>query len=230
MKSSPVFAARFHGGVNLLVGDRIHVAEAEVFEFAANLAHAEAVRDGSVDVERLAGDLLLALGREVLQRAHVVQAVGQLDEDDADVVDHGQHHLAQVFGLGFFAGGEVDLADLGDAFDDVRHLLTEFLPDFYGGDRGVFDRVVQQAGGDRNRVHLHVREHVRDFQRMNQVGFARSPRLPGMMFLGELVGLLDQVEVVVGPVLAELLHQLAEAGHREHVGRDLLTQRRHEGF
>ena len=108
----------------------------------------------------------------MLQRAHVVQAVGELDEDDADVVDHGQHHLAQVLGLRFFAGREIDLADLGDAFDDVGDLLAEFLADFNGGDRGIFDRVVEQAGGDRNRVHFHVGEDVADFERMDEVGLA----------------------------------------------------------
>ena len=79
-------------------------------------------------------DFLLPLGLEMLQRAHVVQAVGQLDEDDADVVHHGQHHLAQVFGLLLFARGEIDLADFGDAFDDVRDLLAEFLADVNNGD------------------------------------------------------------------------------------------------
>src|SRR6266536_800951 len=65
---------------------------------------------------------------------------------------------------------------------------------------------------------------------MHQVGLAGSARLAGVVFLGEFVGFLDQVEVVVGPVFAQLPHQLAEAGHREHVGRDLFTQRRHDGF
>jgi hypothetical protein len=51
-----------------------------------------------------------------------------------------------------------------------------------------------------------------------------------MVLLGKIVGFLNQLEIVVGTVLAELFHELAEAGHREHVGRDLLTQRRHEGF
>ena len=100
----------------------------------------------------------------MFEGAHVVQAVGELDEDHADVVDHGQHHLADVLGLRFFAGGEIDSADLGDAFDDVRDLFAEFLGDFNGGDRGVFDGIVQQAGGDGNGVHLHVGENVGDFE------------------------------------------------------------------
>ena len=46
----------------LLVSDRIEEAKAQVFQFAANLAHAEAVGDRSVNLQRLFGDLLLALG------------------------------------------------------------------------------------------------------------------------------------------------------------------------
>ena len=70
----------------------------------------------------------------MFQGAHIVQAIGQFDQDDADVVDHGEHHLAQVFCLLLFAGGEVDLADLGDAFYDVRDLLAEFFADVDDGD------------------------------------------------------------------------------------------------
>ena len=50
---------------------------------------------------------------------------------------------------------EINLADLGDAFDDVGYLLAELLADVNDGDRSVLDRVVQQAGGDGHRVHLH---------------------------------------------------------------------------
>jgi hypothetical protein len=45
----------------------------------------EPVRERRIDVERLLGLLnLLALGH-VGQRAHVVQAIGQLDDEHADV-------------------------------------------------------------------------------------------------------------------------------------------------
>ena len=65
---------------------------------------------------------------------------------------------------------------------------------------------------------------------MDEIGFARGAALSGVVLLREVVGFLDQLEIVVRPVLTELFHELAEAGNREHVGRDLLTQRRHEGF
>ena len=65
-------APRFDRFLHLLVADGIHIAEAQIFQFAANLAHAEAMSDGSVDVQCLFGYLLLALRRQVLQRAHIV--------------------------------------------------------------------------------------------------------------------------------------------------------------
>jgi hypothetical protein len=204
--------------------------ETEVFQFAANLAHAETVRDGGIDFERLAGDFLLALGIEMFEGAHVVQPVGELDEDDADVVDHGQHHFAEVLGLRFFSGREIDFADLGDALDDVGNLFAEFLADFDGGDRSVFNGVVEQAGGDGNRIHFHVGENVADFERMHEIRLTRGAGLSGVMLLGEFVGSFDEVEVVVGTVLAQLFHELAEAGHREHVGLNLFPQRRHDRF
>ena len=119
-------------------------------------------------------------GGEVLERAHVVQAIGQLDEHDADVVDHGEHHLAQVLGLLLFLGGEIDFADLGDAFDDVGDLLAEFLANVDDRDRGVFDRIVQQSGGNRDRIHLHLGEDERNFERMDKVGLTRGAGLAGV--------------------------------------------------
>ena len=229
-KDLALLAARVDRFFDLLVADGIEEAEAEIFEFAANLAHAEAVGDGSVDLQSLFGDLVLAIGRQMLQRAHVVQAIGQLDEHDADVVDHRQHHLAQVFGLLLFARGEVDLADLGDAFDDVGDLLAEFLANVDDRDRCIFDRIVQQAGSDRHRIHLHFGQDEGNFERMDQIRLAGGAGLAFMMLQGVVVGLLDDREIVLRTVFLHPLHQIAELGQRERSSSDLLAQRRHEGL
>ena len=62
---------------------------------------------------------------------------------------------------------------------------------------------------------------------MNQVGLAGGAALAGMVFLGKLVGLADEFQVVVGPVGPHSAHQLTELGHREDIGRELLAQGRH---
>ena len=106
------------------------------------------------------------------QRTHVVQAVCKLDEHDAHIADHGQQHLAHVFCLPVFAVRKLDLVDLRDAFNDVRHLVAELLRDVGSRDGCVFDRVMQQARGNRRCVQLHVCQHQRYFQRMQHVRLA----------------------------------------------------------
>jgi hypothetical protein len=62
-----------------------------------------------VDLERLLGLLQLLLLAEKRQRAHVVETVGQLDHDHANVLCHREDHLAIVLGLRFLARRELDL-------------------------------------------------------------------------------------------------------------------------
>ena len=53
-------------------------------------------------------------------------------------------------------------ADLGDPLDDVRDLRAEQLLDALDRRQRVLDHVVEQAGGDGDRVELHVGEKVGD--------------------------------------------------------------------
>jgi hypothetical protein len=66
----------------------------------------------------------LLLRGHVLQGAEVVQAVRQLDDDDAHVLRHGDEHLAEVLGpllLPLEVGELVELADLGLPLHDAAH-------------------------------------------------------------------------------------------------------------
>ena len=78
-----------------------------------------------------------------LQRAHVVQAVGELDQEHARVVGDREQQLAEILGLLRVFGDEVELFELGQAIDQAADLLAEDLVDFRARDGGVFDRVVQ---------------------------------------------------------------------------------------
>ena len=109
-------------------------------------------------------------------------------------------------------------------------LLAKFFADVDDGNGGVFDRVVEQSGGNGDRVHLHLGQNQRDFERMNQIRLARGPGLTFMMFQRIIVGLLDDGEIVLGAALLHLLHQVAELGERQGGGRDLLAQARHVGL
>ena len=161
-------------GAQRLVGLRLEVAERQLLELVLDLAHAEAVGDRRVDVARLLRDLDAALLGQVAERPHVVQPVGELHEDDADVVDHREQHLAEVLGLPLLARRERNGADLGHPLDDVGDLGAEQLLDALDGRQRVFDDVVEEAGGDGHGVELHVGEEVGDGERMDEVGLARN--------------------------------------------------------
>ncbi len=58
-----------------------------------------------------------------------MQPVGELDEDDADVLGHRDEHLAQVLALLLGQRLELDLAELGHPVDEIGHLVAEPLAD-----------------------------------------------------------------------------------------------------
>jgi hypothetical protein len=75
-----------------------------------------------------------------------VQAVGQLDQDDAHVARHGQQHLAEGLGLAFLAGVELQLVQLGQPVHQLGHRRAEALDQLGLGDAAVLHGVVQQRG------------------------------------------------------------------------------------
>ncbi len=133
-------------GLDLRVLARMQALEGQVLELPLDGVDAEAVRDRRVYLERLLRLLQLLLAPEVLDRAHVVEAVGELDEDDARVLRHRHDHLAVVLDLGVLAARELDARQLRDAFDEPRDLVAEL--GLHVGDvrLRVLDDVVQQGG------------------------------------------------------------------------------------
>ena len=123
-----------------LVG--LEVVEAQVLKLPFDGVDAQAVRDGRVDFNRLARLEDAAVLLERRQGAHVVQAVGQLDDDDADVLAHGDEHLADGCRLLVGERFHLDARDLGDAVDELRHVRAELLFDQLAGNVGILHRVV----------------------------------------------------------------------------------------
>ena len=117
-----------------------------------------------------------------------MQAVGELDQDDAHVARHREQHLAEVLGLRFLLRLELDLVELGDAVDQLGDRLAEVARDLGLGDRGVFGHVVQQRRGERLRVHVPLREDVGDGERVGDIRLAGLAELAFVRRLAEVVG------------------------------------------
>jgi hypothetical protein len=142
----------FNPGTKRLIRLRLEIPEGELLELVFHLAHPEPIRDGRVDVERFLRNLHPPVFGQVVQRPHVVQPVGELHEDDPDVIHHRQQHLAEVFGLALLARRERDGAQFCNAFHDMCDFGAEQLSDALRRGDGVFDDVMEQAGGHRHDV------------------------------------------------------------------------------
>ena len=217
--SSSIIPSRRRGGAlstrcpQRLVGLRLEVLERQLLELVLDLAHPEPVGDRRVDVARLLRDLDAALLGQVVQRPHVVEPVGELHEDDADVVHHRQQHLAEVLRLPLLARRERDRAELRHPFDDVRDVGAEELLDPLDRRLGVLDDVVEQAGGDGDDVQLHVGEQVGDLERVDEVGLAGVAHLSLVLEGREDVGPPQQLDVGVRVVGPDLFDEVLEPDH-----------------
>ena len=200
--------------------------ERQFLELDAHQIHAEAVGDGGVEVQRFAGDQAALLQRHDADGAHVVQAVGELDENHAQIARRRHRHLLEVLGLRFGARLE-DRRQLGDAVDDFRHVAPEGVDERLLRHAGVFEHVVQHGGGDGLRVHAHGRQDVGDRQGMRDVAVAGAPELAGVGFGGEAAGLLNHLHFGGGEVVAQNAKQIVDGGGRGDPGRQgLLAQLR----
>jgi hypothetical protein len=207
--------------LDLLVLARVQRGEREVLELPLDRVDTETVRERRVDLERLLGLLDLLLLRHRAERAHVVEAVGELDQDDPDVRGHRDHHLAVVLGLRLVARLERDAGELGHAVDQAGDLFAEDVVDLVEACRGVLDRVVQERGAQRRRVQAHAGADLGDADRMDDEVLAGDAALVGVVLAGERErrqhGLaVDRLDDLVGVL-----------GHdREQVREQLVLERR----
>src|ERR1700704_2276214 len=103
----------------------------------------------------------LCLLAHVLDRAQVVQAVGELDQNHPQVLCHRQDQLAVVLRLGVLAALKLDARQLRNALDETCDLLAELGADVVDFDPGVLDGVVKKRGSEDRLVQLQAGEDLR---------------------------------------------------------------------
>ncbi len=193
-----------HHVLDLGVLARMQGGEGEVLQLPAHRFDAQPMRQGRVDLERLLGLLELLLLAQVAEGPHVVQPVGQLDEDDAHVVGHGDDHLADVLGLLLLDGAEGHLRQLGDPVDQEGHLVAELLADLLDGQLGVLHHVVQQSRGESGAVQTKIGADVGGADRMVDVRLSAGPQLVLVLRGGHVERADDQIAVEPRIVLLHL--------------------------
>ena len=149
---------------------RVQDAKCQVLQLGLEAPHAQAVGHHGIHLERLSRQRLLALARQRPDRAHVVDAVGQLDQHGAHVLHRHQHAAELVLAEGrggAFAGALLravqarHLADVGHAVDEAdhggRHELLQLA-----AVQVPRQHLVQQPGRHRLGVQPHARKQLGD--------------------------------------------------------------------
>ena len=195
-------ALHAHLARHILIALGIDIAQRQILQLGLDGVYAQAVCQRRVNIQRFAGDGHLALDRLKLERAHIVQPVGQLDQHHADIAAHGQDHLAQRFGLALLAVGKIQLAQLGHAVHQHGHLLAKLLTDHIQRHvLAVLHRIVQKARGDGGRVDADFSQDAGHIDGMDDVGLAAQAALPAVHALGKGIGALHQGGVGVGMIM-----------------------------
>ncbi|MPM50584.1 hypothetical protein SDC9_97326 [bioreactor metagenome] len=166
--------AKLATDIGIFLRHEIH--KREVFHLAFDGAHAEAMRKGSVDLQRFFCFAGAFIRVTVSQRAHVMQTVGELDDDHANIRRDGKKQFSKVFGLFLFFGDIrllSALGQLGDAVYKFCDLRAKLIFNAFDGDViSVLYHIVQNGRGDARRIHAHVHHEFRYFQRMDNIRFA----------------------------------------------------------
>jgi hypothetical protein len=191
---------------------RLQVLEGQVLQLPAHLRHPQPVRERGVDLLCLERDPSLLLGAQMVERAHVVQTVGQLDQDDARILRHREQQLPVDLDLVIGRVAELHLSDLRHPVDDERDLLAELGADHVQRGAGVLDHVVDQPGGDRDGVQPEIRQERGHLGAVLDVLLPRGALLPLVGPLRELVGPRDDVHVEASAVGSD---RLAEPRRQE---------------
>jgi hypothetical protein len=196
-----------------LVAQRIKVRERQLLKLVVQRVEAQAIGDGGIDLHRLAGNPPPLRRRHCTERAHVVQPVRELDEDDAHVARHREQHLAEVLGLRDLGRLELDLVELRHPVDELRHRLAEGVRDLVLGNRRVLGDVVEQRRDQRLPVEVPVGEDLGDRQGMGNVRVSGLAHLAGVRGLREAVGLREARDILRLEVAEAVLLQTVDDGN-----------------
>jgi hypothetical protein len=101
-----------------------------------------------------------------------VKAIGQFDEDYADVGRHGKDHLPYIFGLALLTIHKVHFPYLCNAVHDIGSFFAKQIPDFIQFGIRIFDSIMQQSGCNADRIHFELGKNMSGFQGMGKIGLA----------------------------------------------------------
>ena len=138
-----------------------------------------------------------------------MQAVGKLDQNDADIFGHCDEDFPMIGGLIFrivFSAIKQG-ADFGDGVHQIGDLFVKLRRQFFFFDTGIFNRIMQITGRDRLGAAMQFGQNIGDIGQMNRIRLAGFTKLTFMVRFGKRTGMHDQSKRIrVGDVRFCLPH------------------------
>ena len=128
--------------------------------------HPHAPGQRRIDFHGFLGNAATLVRGHVLECAHVVEPVGELDEQNPHIVRDRKQELAEILRLLGFLRHKVKPLDLGQPLDELADFLTEQRVDLGARRIGVLDRVMQQRDGNGRIIKAQIRQDRGDFKRV----------------------------------------------------------------
>ena len=204
----PLAAQEVEARQNAFESLGIKLCKSEGLQLVLDHIHADPLGERGIDLHGFAGDALaLFVLHDEVQRAHVVQPIRQLDEQDTNILAHRQHQLAEILGLLVAVGLQFETGELGHAVHQGRDFRAEAAFHLGAGECGILQHIVQQGGCERRIVEAIAREGLGDREGMGYVGVAVFALLPVMRGVGDIIGRLEHGGVTVRIVAPDGLEQ-----------------------
>ena len=205
----------------------MEIAEAQVLHLDLDAADSESIGDGREDIQGLPRDGHLSIGTEIFEGPHIVQSIGELDQNDPDVIHGSEEEPAEVLGLGGFAGREraFEVGELRERHDQAGDIRSKLELEFLGRRVGVLEKIVQQPGGDGDLVEFHLGENPGHGQRMDEIGLSRSSHLTLVAVRGKDIGVAKQILIQIGPVELDSVEDVLDADLRRLIHPSIVRSR-----
>ena len=176
----------------VIINIRLHITERQILQLPLNRVDTEAVRQRSINLQRFLRNRLLLMHRHELHRAHIVQTVGQLNQNDTDIARHRQEHLAIVLNLAVLLRDIFNFAQLRNTVNQICYDSAKLLLNIVELIIRIFDYVMQKGSCQRFFVHLQADKNTHHANRVNDIRLAGLALLLSVRLCRQLICLADK--------------------------------------
>ena len=135
-----------------------------------------------------------------------MQTVRELDENYTCILGDREKELTIILDLPVLRRIERQMTNLREAVDDLGDFFSELALDFFDGDRGVFDDIVNEPARDGYRIELEVRKNFCDFNTVLNEILAGESLLTEVRGFAEPIGAQKQLLIkTIGEPLAAIV-------------------------